>query len=373
MKFTANQNVSLGTLNTNQELIDYSTAIKAFPGGTIVNELYPNLSRSIFNDDCYSELCFANGEYMRNKINKKAWKLKPNKYLEELDKIVSVGLGIFYDNSGTATLELNEIGEFYKDTVGLSITSEFDDVSISIDESRLYNKIEIGYSNFKDTTEEIHRKNEYTISQQKKGRSTWSKITDWIASKYLIKRALRLGTEDKDLEFDNDIFLIDTRNIDTFYLHSASQNTTPSALGFDTVYENNSSQNFGMNRKYCTIFNLIRSRLRWSFGMYKSRTAMDNTSLSNKEMQIVSSSYCIDAGYYNANKSIVYDDVDGSYRQIPIFINVAHLMTLAEFLELRKKWYETVEITKDSDIYKGNILRADYKGGIVKFKLTGHA
>lgn len=374
--YTTYHNTTTSDLTTNQDLIDYSTEIGCFHGGAIVDYLYPNLTQSIFNTPCYEELYFANGEYMRNKINKKAFKLTPRFFFEELDKVISCGIGVFYDIGGTPTLELQVISEFYSNVIGLTVNSEFDDVVIEIDQSRLYNKIEIGYTEFKDTTEELNGRNEYNIIEQVKGKNVWTKISEFVSSKFKIKRALQLGTEDRELEFDKKVFLLSLRNIDTFFLHSASQSTNPAALGYDDITESSIVQPFGMNRKYSTIFNLVRHKLRWGFGFFTGKTLLENTSLSDKE--IIGGSSLFDCGLngtYLANKSTVYSVVNGNglYTQIPIFITFNKLMTLSEFLELRKVWYQTVVIIKDSVSYKGNILKADYKSGVVKFKLTGHA
>ena len=46
-------------------------------------------------------------------------------------------------------------------------------------------------------------------------------------------------------------------------------------------------------------------------------------------------------------------------------------MNITEFSNLRKNWYDTIQVNVDNDIYFGNIVSADWSEGICKYKLIG--
>jgi hypothetical protein len=319
-------------------------------------------------------LYFANGEMMRNKINPKKWVLTPISFFENLDKMVSCGIGVFYDSGMVKTLELRPIADFYSSTIGLVVDIDFDDLTIEVDNSRIYNKIEVGYSTFKDSPEELHGLNSYAVTEQTKGSTAWVKITDFIASKFVIKKALSLGTDDKELEFDKNTFVLHGNDDGTHHIHTYSQNDNNTALGYDDTYEDDRVQVFGMNRHFATLFNLIRHKLRWKFGMYKVKTLMDNNNLSIKT--VMGDAWTPDCDipqsvYFNAKKSVDYTDLDptDTYSRIPQTLSFKLVMTIIEFNELKKDWYKTVQIDTENGSYYGNILSAEYQNGIVNFKL----
>lgn len=370
IKFTANKNVTTSALITNADLEAYSTKVKAFHGSDVANILYPNLAHNIFESDCYKDFWITNGEYVRNKTTKKAWKMKPQDYFDELDKILSVGLGIFYDSAMNPTLELQPISEFYSTDIGLEITENYGEIQIETDTSRMYNQIEIGYNEAKDTHEELHAKNSYNIPEQVKGKNTWSKISNFIASKFIFQRTKNMTPEDSEKEYDNRVFIISAIDNGTNHIHSLSQSAFPLGLGYDDIAESLPAQTLGMNRKFSSVFNLIRNIHRYGFGLYKSKTDMNNTSLSPKEL--AGGTPLAACGLNKtllAQASLDYTDVDGTYTMKPEQITISVLMTPSEFWELRKIWYKMVKLSLNSGTYYGNILSAKYLKGVVKFQL----
>lgn len=332
----------------------------AYKGKEIAETLFDGLSSSLFDDPCYSDLFFTDGIRLRNKTNRNNLKLTPESFFDELEKITACGLGVFY-NSNVGSLQLQPIEKFYTDTISKVITVDLiDDVSVEPAFNMYYNKIEIGYNESKDTEKDIHRKNEYNIIN--KGASLYSKVTNYIASKYIIARALILNNGDQTEEYDNSIFLLSATNV------NGKNITLSQTSGFvnDGVFETPTETN-GMNRKYASIYNLFRHFRKWGFGLWKSYTTLENNSIYDKILQW--NNQCgLPNTQIEAHKTIVATNYE-TKTMIPEYITFQHVMGIVEFWQMRNIWYDIIQVNMPNKTYYGNIVTAEYKDGIVNFKL----
>ena len=348
------------TITNTSNIESTHTQRVAYKGKEIAETLFNGLSSSLFDDPCYSDLFFTDGIRLRNKTNRNNLKLTPESFFDELEKITACGLGVFY-NSNVGSLQLQPIEKFYTDTISKVITVDLiDDVSIEPAFNMYYNKIEIGYNESKDTEKDIHRKNEYNIIN--KGASLYSKVTNYIASKYIISRALILNNGDQTEEYDNSIFLLSATNV------NGKNITLSQTSGFvnDGVFETPTETN-GMNRKYASIYNLFRHFRKWGFGLWKSYTTLENNSIYNKILQW--NNQCgLPNTQIEAHKTIISTDYE-TKTMIPEYITFQHVMGIVEFWQMRNIWYDIIQVNMPNKTYYGNIVTAEYKDGIVNFKL----
>jgi hypothetical protein len=368
--FTTNKNVSTNVFNNTNDVEAGSTKIKAYKASVIANQLFPNLSYNELEEPKYEDLHISRGDILRDRDGRDKFKISSKKFFENLEKMSGVGLGVFYDNSLTPTYRLSVIEDFYTTNVFKTYSLEYDDVTITVAENMLYKAIEIGYEQNKDANEELHGKNVYQIEGVTKGKNTYSKICEWIASKFLIKRALSFGTGSESKEYDNNLFVfsIDSNNA------TISDNDPTATIGVDLVFENNEPNVRGLNRKYASLYNLKRHALKWGFGIHKGKTDL---STQKNDANIKEISYNDGIGYINlpnfvkASNDITINDIDVEDKLIPHYLEFSVVMNITEFSELRKNWYGMLEIFVDTDTYYGNIVSCDWAEGVAKFKLIG--
>ena len=368
--FTANKNVSTNVFNNQSDVEAGSTKIKAYKASVIANQLFPNLSYNELEEPKYEDLHISRGDILRDRDGRDKFKISSKKFFENLEKMSGVGLGVFYDNSLTPTYRLSVIEDFYTTNVFKTYSLEYDDVTITVAENMLYKAIEIGYEQNKDANEELHGKNVYQIEGVTKGKNTYQKICEWIASKFLIKRALSYGTGSEAKEYDNNLFVFSIVSNNA----TISDNDPTASIGVDLVFENNEPNVRGLNRKYASLYNLKRHALKWGFGIHKGKTDL---STQKNDANIKEISYDDGIGYINlpnfvkASNDITINDIEVEDKLIPHYLEFSVVMNITEFSELRKNWYGMIRLDVDIDTYFGNIVSADWSEGICKFKLIG--
>jgi hypothetical protein len=359
VEFITNEK-AVDTINNENDAQIYGTNIDAYKGEIIAPQIFENLGANMFQTNCYKDFWITNGERIRNKQKKKPFVIKPENFFDELEKITACGLGIFY-NSNVGSLQLQPIEKFYTDIISKIITIDsIDDVTIEPILNMYYNNIDIGYSESKQNELDLHNRNSYNIKS--KGKSTYTKITDWIASKYIIKKAINLGTEEIVKDYDTNIFILSgtTTNGVNYTLSQSS------GFASDGVFENPTELN-GMNRRYATIYNLFRHFRKWGFGLWKQYTTLENNSIFEKKLTW-NNSCDLPNTEIEAHKTIVATDYK-TKTMIPEYISFEKLMGIVEFWNMRNTWYDIIQVNMPNKTHFGNIITAEYKDGIVKFKL----
>lgn len=358
------------TISSQSDIEPYHTKIKAFQGYYALNEIF-GTDVNLAGTECFEDLFFSRGDYVRQKINRADFIVKPIDFFRELEKVVCCGIGVFHGTS--AQLMIRSVFDFYTDN--LPLTNQFDSVVDDIIEikpylANYYNQINIGYSNSKDTPLDLCKANEYSIDSN--GESQYNKISDFIASQYIITKAIRLGTEDKELEYDKNIFIFSGKE-DSSYNYTLSQT---SGFASDDIIVSPSNYS-GINRRYATVLNLWRHLYKWGFSLFplKSKltankyegnsiyteTIRDTKHPVNPNANYFGLSECMlpHTDFVNIDRTIdnITSDyiLDGIYVPSVITFKTAKLTTL-DIIELRKTQYDLFSVTNGTDTYYGNLI-----------------
>lgn len=370
IEFTTNQNTNTNVFNNMDDVEKFSTKVSAYKASTIANELFVGINYNELDSPKYNDLYLTRGDILRNKAGRDKFRLSASKFFDNLEKMTGLGLGIFYDNSLNSSYRLATIEDFYTDNIFKTYSLEYDDVTLTIAENMLYKAIEIGYADFKDSIDELHGKNVYQIEGVQKGKATYQKVCEWIASKFIFKRAFNFGSSSEGQEYDDSLFIISLDNNKA----SISDNRNTATIGKDLVYEQNQINERGLNRKYSSLYNLKRHEYKWGFGIYKGKTDLSTEKNVNNIKEI---SYNDGIGYINlpnyikASNDITVNDIDVQDDYVPHYIEFSVPMNITEFSNLRKNWYDTIQVNVDSNTYFGNIVSADWSEGVCKYKLIG--
>jgi hypothetical protein len=368
IEFITDKNTNTGVFNNTNDMILGSTKVTAYKASKIANELFPNLDYNELEQPKYDDLYLTRGDILRNKAGRDKFRLNANKYFTELEKITGLGLGLFFDNSLTPKYRLEIIESFYKDDVFQTFSVDYDDLKVTVAENMLYKSVEIGYNVFKESFDELHGKNIYQIEGVVKGKSKYTKLSDWIASKFIIKKSLNLGSSSEKQEYDENLFIL---SIDS-NMATISDNSASATIGKDLVFEQNQANVRGLNRKYASLYNLKRHELKWCFGIYKGKTDLSTQRNVNNQKEI---SYDDGLGYIDlpnfvrASNDITINDIDLQEIMIPNYLEFAIPMNITEFSNLRKNWYSCIEVICEGESYIGNIITVNYSEGIANFKL----
>ena len=368
IEFVTDKRTNTGVFNNTNDMILGSTKVTAYKASKIANELFPNLDYNELEQPKYDDLYLTRGDILRNKAGRDKFRLNANKYFTELEKITGLGLGLFFDNSLTPKYRLEIIESFYKDDVFQTFSVDYDDLKVTVAENMLYKSVEIGYNVFKESFDELHGKNIYQIEGVVKGKSKYTKLSDWIASKFIIKKSLNLGSSSEKQEYDENLFIL---SIDS-NMATISDNSASATIGKDLVFEQNQANVRGLNRKYASLYNLKRHELKWCFGIYKGKTDLSTQRNVNNQKEI---SYDDGLGYIDlpnfvrASNDITINDIDLQEIMIPNYLEFAIPMNITEFSNLRKNWYSCIEVICEGESYIGNIITVNYSEGIANFKL----
>jgi hypothetical protein len=369
----------------------YHDKIKAFNGASIIDTIF-GTDYNLCQTPCFSDLWFSRGDYLRNKVNVSDFIVKPLDFFTELEKVVCCGLGYFYVNNGSTPQKwLMSIYNFYTDIlVPNQYIFNYNDVidsEIKIEPflSPYYKEIQIGYSKSKDNQNDLCKQNTYTIPN--KSESIYSKVSGFIASMFIITKALRLGTDDKDLEYDKNIFILSGTTISAI---GANYNVTLSqSSGFlaDNVQLNPANSN-GINRRYATVFNLFRHLYKWGFSLFSNKDTLrviKYIGSSIYDLEILDTSVSSINPYYpglsncklpNLNFEKVDRNVDDMYNIIQsnmyvpssITFRTAKLSTF-DLIAMRAFQYDLFQVSDGVNTYYGNLISANLVDDVTEIKL----
>lgn len=390
----ANFKITNGTAITISSVSDiepYHFKTKAYSGASFIDSAF-GTDYNLCQTPCFSDLWFSRGDYLRNKVNVSDFIVKPSDFFIELEKVICCGLGYFYFNNGSpAEKRLMSVYDFYSDNpVPSQYIFNYPDIidaEIKIEPflSPYYKEIQIGYSNSKDTPIDVCKQNAYTIPNRSD--SIYSKVSDFIASMFIISKALRLGTDDKDLEYDKNIFILSGTTITA---SPANYNVTLSqSSGFlaDNVQLNPTNTN-GINRRYATVFNLFRHLYKWGFSLFSNKDTLRVSKYEGSsiyDLEILDTSVSSANPYYpglsdcklpNLNLEKVDRTVDNMYSIIQsnmyvpssITFRTAKLSTF-DLIAMRAFQYDLFQVSDGVNTYYGNLISANLVDDVTEIKL----
>lgn len=385
IEYQITENTS-STISSSSDVEPYHTLTSAYYGQTILNHIF-NTAENLGQMSCYSDLWFSKGDLMRGKINKADTIVKPSDFFRELEKVVCCGLGYFYDTS-TPQKRLMSVYDFYSDNlVPSQYQFGFDDlidgkIELAPFLSPYYKEVQIGYSNSKDSPKDYCKQNNYSINNISE--NTYSKISDFIASQYIITRALRLGTQDEELEFDNNIFILSGGQLGTY---NATLSQTSGVLQ-DNIFTQ-PLNTAGINRRYATALNLFRHLYKWGFSLFADKTELKvpkyegnniydyeirDTTGSSTNPYYHGLSLCklpLD-NYAKVDRTIedIYNDFiqSGLYVPTQITFKTANLSSL-DLIAMRAHQYDLFSVTDGVNTYYGNLISANLEEDITEIKL----
>jgi hypothetical protein len=390
IEFKLTKDVKVPIVNAS-EIVPYHTKTKAYKGTDMLNEIFDSVT-NIADTDCFSDLWFSRGDYIRGKINVADFIVKPSDFFRELEKVVCCGLGYFYDTDPAGEKRLMSVYDFYSDTLVPS-QYQFSDtdlidgiIEIAPFLAPYYKEIQIGYSNSKDSPNELCAKNDYSIDNDSD--SNYSKVSDFIASQYIINNALRLGTVDEELEFDTNIFLLSGTSVAsgaTTYNVTLSQ--TGGFLNDDIIVSVNNVA--GVNRKYATVLNLFRHLYKWGFSLFANKEVLTVNKYEGSGIyteQIKSNistgidiyypglSNCKLPFYAFANTHKTLDDIYNLYFLKDLYVpsqitfKTAKLSSL-DLIAMRAHQYDLFSVSDGVNTYYGNLISANLEDDVTEIKL----
>ena len=389
IEFKLTKDVKVPIVNAS-EIVPYHTKTKAYKGTDMLNEIFNSVT-NIADTNCFSDLWFSRGDFIRGKINIADFIVKPSDFFRELEKVVCCGLGYFYDTP-TPEKRLMSVYDFYSDTLVPS-QYQFSDsdlidgiIEIAPFLAPYYKEIQIGYSNSKDSPHELCMQNNYSIDNDSD--SNYSKVSDFIASQYIITKALRLGTVDEELEFDKNIFLLSGTSVDsgaTTYNVTLSQ--TGGFLNDDIIVSVNNVA--GINRKYASVLNLFRHLYKWGFSLFADKEVLTVNKYEGSNIyteQIKSNittgvdiyypglSNCKLPFYAFANTHKTLDDIYNLYFLKDLYVpsqitfKTAKLSSL-DLIAMRAHQYDLFSVTDGTNTYYGNLISANLEDDVTEIKL----
>lgn len=384
--FTLTKNVA-NSISSSSDVEPYHTLVKAYYGQTILNHIF-NTINNLGQTSCYTDLWFSKGDLIRGKINKADTIVKPSDFFRELEKVVCCGLGYFYDTNPTGIKKLMSVYDFYSDTlVPSQYQFDYNDlidgkIELTPFLSPYYKEVQIGYATSKDSEKDFCKQNTYSIDNASE--STYSKISDFISSMFVITRAIKLGTEDKDLEFDKNIFILSGGQLG---IYNATLSQTSGVLA-DNIFVN-PTNSAGINRRYATALNLFRHLYKWGFSLFADKTELKvvkyegntiydweirDTTGSSTDPYYHSLSLCklpLD-NYAKVDKSIedIYTDFiqSGLYVPTQITFKTANLSSL-DLIAMRAHQYDLFSVTDGTNTYYGNLISANLEDDVTEIKL----
>lgn len=384
--FTLTKNVA-NSITGSGDVEPYHTPTRAYYGQTILNHIFGTFE-SFAQTSCYSDLWVSKGDLLRGKQNRSNTIVKPSDFFRELEKVVCCGIGYFYDSDPDGVRKLMSVYDFYSDTlVPSQYQFDYNDlidgkIELSPFLPPYYKEIQIGYSNFKDSPKDYAKTNIYSIDNDSE--NTYSKVSDFIASQYIITRALRLGTDEKDLEFDNNIFILSGGQLG---IYNATLSQTSGLLA-DNIFTN-PLNTAGINRRYATALNLFRHLYKWGFSLFADKTELkvvkyegnsiydyeirDTTGTSsNPYYHSLSDCKLPLDNYAKVDRTIedIYTNFiqSGLYVPTQITFKTANLSSL-DLIAMRAHQYDLFSVTDGVNTYYGNLISADLENDVTEIKL----
>ena len=373
------------------DIIPYHTETKAFSAYNFLNTVFGS-SDNISNAPCYIDLWFSRGDYIRGKINVADFIVKPSDFFRELEKVVCCGLGYFYDTDPQGEKKLMSVYDFYSDTLVPSqyqfSASDLIDGIIEIAPflAPYYKEINIGYSNSKDSPRDFCKKNSYSVNNDSD--SIYSKVSEFIASMYTISRALRLGTVDEELEFDNNIFILSGQTV------NASPSPLNATLSQTSGFLADSVDTFptidnGINRRYSTAFNLFRHLYKWGFSLFNNKDTLtakkyEGNTIYDYDIRDLSGSATpyyiglndcklpVTVNMVKVDKTIdnlLTDLIENAiYVPTQITFKTAKLSSL-DLIAMRAHQYDLFSVSDGVNTYYGNLISANLEDDVTEIKL----
>jgi hypothetical protein len=386
--FTLSKNVKNVLVDYN-DIEPYHTKTKAYLGASFLNSAF-GIDYNICNTDCFSDLWITRGDYLRGKINAANFIVKPSDFFRELEKVVCCGLGYFYDTDPNGERKLMSVYDFYSDTL---VPSQYQFVHSDLIDGKIeiapfmppyYKEVNIGYSASKDSPKDFCKQNNYSIDNDSE--TTYSKVSDFLASQYLITRGLRLGTQDEEVEFDNNIIILSgttVSGVPSSYNVTLSQTTGYLADEVQTIPINSAS----INRRYATAFNLFRHLYKWGFSLFRNKFRLSANKYEGntiydydiKDLRAANTSAYYDGlsgcmlpnEYAKVDKTIddttVYFDTD-LYVPSVLTFKTANLSSL-DLIAMRAYQYKLFSVSDGTNTYYGNLIIANLEDDITEIKL----
>ena len=373
------------------DIIPYHTETKAFSAYNFLNTVFGS-SDNISNAPCYIDLWFSRGDYIRGKINVADFIVKPSDFFRELEKVVCCGLGYFYDTDPQGEKKLMSVYDFYSDTLVPS-QYQFSDtdlidgiIEIAPFLAPYYKEINIGYSNSKDSPRDFCKQNSYSVNNDSD--SIYSKVSEFIASMYTISRALRLGTVDEELEFDNNIFILSGQTV------NASPSPLNATLSQTSGFLADSVDTFptidnGINRRYSTAFNLFRHLYKWGFSLFNNKDTLtakkyEGNTIYDYDIRDLSGSVTdyyiglndcklpVTVNMVKVDKTIdnlLTDLIENAiYVPTQITFKTAKLSSL-DLIAMRAHQYDLFKVSDGVNTYYGNLISANLEDDVTEIKL----
>lgn len=382
IKFRLTKNVA-NSVGSSSDIEPYHTKVKAYQGRYALNEIFKT-NYNIAYSNCYNDLWFTKGDKLRNKINSADFIVKPSDFFRELEKVVCCGLGIFYDSSGNPSKELRSVFEFYTDNLQ-NIFQESDiidgDIKIEPYPNVFFKDIQIGYSNSKNSPYELSKQNDYSIDNI--STNSYSKVSDFIASQYIITKAMKLGSEDKEKEFDKNIFILSGTE-DSGYNVTLSQTSGYLA---DNIFVNTNNV-AGINRRYATVLNLFRHLYKWGFSLFAGKEKLtankyEGNSIYTEEIRdtVGSSTNPYYPGlspcmlpldnYVKTDKTIddIYLHIQSDLYVPSIITFKTNKYTSVSLLNSRNTQYDLYKVSLNGVDYYGNLISAILEDDVTEIKL----
>jgi hypothetical protein len=392
IEFKLTKDVKTTIVNAS-EIPPYHTETNAYRGDNFLNTVFGTVD-NIVNYPCYNDLWFSRGDYLRGKINVANFIVKPSDFFRELEKVVCCGLGYFYNIDPDGEKKLMSVYDFYSDTLVPS-QYQFSDsdlidgiIEIAPFLAPYYKEINIGYSNSKDSPNELCAQNNYSIDNDSD--STYSKVSEFIASQYIITNALRLGTVDEELEFDNNIFILSGKTVSASPSNlNVTLSQTSGFLG-DNVIVNGLAVP-GVNKRYATALNLFRHLYKWGFSLFASKEVLtvnkyEVTSIYNGNIiTTYGTAYPYGEPYQSLNECKLpranpvkthqtvsgFGSVNTDYNlYVPsqITFKTAKLSSL-DLIAMRAHQYDLFSVTDGTNTYYGNLISANLEDDVTEIKL----
>ena len=385
-KYTVTKD-TISTISTSADVVPYHTLVKAYYGQTILSNIF-SCAENFAQTLCYDDLWFSRGDLMRNKKNRADTIVKASDFFRELEKVVCCGLGYFYDTP-TPEKKLMSVYDFYSDTLVPS-QYQFSDtdlidgiIEIAPFLAPYYKDVQIGYSNFKDSPRDFCKQNSYSIDNDSD--SSYSKVSEFIASQYIITRALRLGRQEETLEFDSNIFILSGGQLGT-YNATLSQMTGVLADRIETLPSNNP----GINRRYATALNLFRHLYKWGFSLFNNKDTLtakkyegnsiydykirDATAgsvtqyyigLNDCKLPVVGEMVKVDRTIDNLLTDLIENAI---YVPSQITFKTAKLSSL-DLIAMRAHQYDLFSVSDGTNTYYGNLISANLEDDVTEIKL----